>query len=115
MPPHVAPAADTQGAGDHDYRSIQGEAESVESGRCESSIRASDRPKSEASRCLAFDIAQDLSDPTILIATEVFEREALEHQESLPEVKGVMELMPEILAADPEATIYQISSSEPWA
>jgi quinol monooxygenase YgiN len=64
---------------------------------------------------LNFDIAQDLTDPDAFIATEVFaDRAALERQESLPEVKNVVELLPDVLAAEPEATIYNVSSAEPW-
>ena len=64
---------------------------------------------------LNFDIARDVTDPDVFIATEVFvDRAALERQESLPEVNDVMELLPDSLAAEPEATIYHVSSSEPW-
>jgi quinol monooxygenase YgiN len=64
---------------------------------------------------LNFDIAQDLTDPNAFIATEVFEdRAALERQEALPEVNRVLQLLPDALAAEPEATIYNISSAEPW-
>jgi quinol monooxygenase YgiN len=64
---------------------------------------------------LHFDIAQDLTDTAAFIATEVFaDRAALKRQESLPEVNRVIELLPEVLAAEPEATIYNVSSSEPW-
>jgi quinol monooxygenase YgiN len=42
------------------------------------------------------------------------DRAALERQESLPEVKSVIELLPDVLAAEPEATIYNVSSAEPW-
>ena len=62
-----------------------------------------------------FDIAQDLTDGTAFIATEVFDdREALGRQEELPQVKRVLEVLPQCLAADPEATIYEVSSSAPW-
>ena len=64
---------------------------------------------------LNFDIARDLTDPNVFIATEVFaDRAALKRQESLPEVNNVIELLPDVLAAEPEATIYNVSSSEPW-
>lgn len=64
---------------------------------------------------LNFDIAQDLTDSDVFIATEVFaDRAALERQESLPEVNNVIELLPDVLAAEPEATIYNVSSAEPW-
>ena len=64
---------------------------------------------------LNFDIGRDLTDPDAFIATEVFaDRAALERQESLSEVQSVIELLPDALAAEPEATIYNVSSSEPW-
>jgi quinol monooxygenase YgiN len=62
-----------------------------------------------------FDIGRDLADPDCFIATEVFEdRAALDAQESLPSVKKTIALLGEVLAAPPEATIYHVSSSEPW-
>jgi quinol monooxygenase YgiN len=62
---------------------------------------------------ISFDIARDLADPNSFIATEVFEnQEARDRQESLPEVGKVMALLPESLAAPPEATIFHVSSSE---
>jgi quinol monooxygenase YgiN len=64
---------------------------------------------------LSFDIARDITDPNCFIATEVFaDPDALVRQESLPEVQRVIALLPSVLAADPEATIYNVSSSEPW-
>ena len=60
-----------------------------------------------------FDIAQDLTDPNAFIATEVFtDPAARERQESLPEVGNVLALLPNVLAAPPEATMYNVSSSE---
>ena len=65
--------------------------------------------------CLHFDIARDVTDANAFIATEVFEdKEALARQETLPQAKKVIDLLPEVLAAEPEATIYHIASSEPW-
>ena len=64
---------------------------------------------------LNFDIARDITDPNSFIATEVFaDRAALARQESLPEVQKVIALLPNVLAAEPEATVYNVSSSEPW-
>ena len=64
---------------------------------------------------ISFDIARDLADPDSFIATEVFEdRSALERQESLPEVAKTLTVLEESLAAEPEATIFHVSSSEPW-
>ena len=65
--------------------------------------------------CLHFDIARDVTDSNTFIATEVFaDKEARARQETLPQAKKVIALLPEILAGEPEATIYHISSSEPW-
>jgi len=63
---------------------------------------------------LSFDIASDLADPDAFIATEVFEDQAArDRQESLPEVGKVMAILPESLAAPPEATVFHVSSSAP--
>jgi quinol monooxygenase YgiN len=63
---------------------------------------------------VSFDIANDLVDQNSFIATEVFEdKAARDRQESLPEVAKVMAILPESLAAPPEATVFHVSSSEP--
>ena len=65
---------------------------------------------------ISFDIGRDLADPDSIIAVEVFEdRDALDRQEAQPEVATVMGLLPQILAAPPEATIFHVASSEPHA
>src|ERR1700730_11399370 len=62
---------------------------------------------------ISFDIGRDIASPESIIAFEVFEdRAALERQESLPEVAKVMAVLPQIVAAPPEATIFHVSSSE---
>lgn len=64
---------------------------------------------------ISFDIAQDLADPNSFVALEVFEdRAALERQESLPEVGRTLAVLQESLVAEPEATVFHVSSSEPW-
>ena len=64
---------------------------------------------------ISFDIGQDLADPNAFIATEVFEdKAALERQESLAEVQKTMTLLGEVVAQSPVATIFHVSSSEPW-
>jgi quinol monooxygenase YgiN len=71
-------------------------------------------PSRAVAGVLSFDIARDLADPDSIIATEVFEdRAALERQESLPEVQRVISLLEEVVAAEPEATVFHVSSSEP--
>ncbi len=63
---------------------------------------------------IAFDIGRDVTDRNAFIATEVFEDAAArERQESLPEVANVMSILPDCLAAAPEAIVYHVSSSEP--
>ena len=65
---------------------------------------------------LNFDMGHDLSDPDSFIAFEVFaDQAALERQESLPVVQKTVGLLEELLVDAPEATIFHISSSEPWA
>ncbi|MCG3208113.1 MAG: hypothetical protein FOGNACKC_01715 [Anaerolineae bacterium] len=72
-------------------------------------------PSRKVEGVINFDIARDLADPNAFIATEVFEdHTALERQEALPEVQHVIDLLPDVLAAEPEATIYSVSSSQPW-
>jgi quinol monooxygenase YgiN len=64
---------------------------------------------------LHFDIAHDITDSNSFIATEVFaDRAALARQESLPEVQKVIALFPTVLVAEPEATVYNVSSFQPW-
>lgn len=63
----------------------------------------------------SFDIAQDLTDPNVFIATEVFaDRAALARQEELTEVQSVLTILGGCAAWEPEATIYHVASSEPW-
>jgi quinol monooxygenase YgiN len=72
-------------------------------------------PSREVEGVISFDIARDLADPNSFIATEVFEdRAALDRQESLPEVAKTLAVLEQSLAAPPEATVYNVSSSEPW-
>jgi quinol monooxygenase YgiN len=64
---------------------------------------------------ISFDIGRDVTDPDVFIATEIFEdRAALDRQEALPEVAKALGVLEESLAAAPEATIFHVSSSEPW-
>lgn len=65
---------------------------------------------------ISFDIGRDIADPDSIIAVEVFQdRAALDRQEALPEVANVMGVLPQVLAAPPEATIFYVASSEPHA
>ena len=80
----------------------------------ERALRAVVVPSRAVQGVLGFDIGKDVTDATRFIATEVFEdRAALERQEELPEVKRVLELLPECLSAEPEATIYDVAPSAP--
>ncbi|MDO8616892.1 MAG: putative quinol monooxygenase [Dehalococcoidia bacterium] len=72
-------------------------------------------PSRKVNGVVNFDIGRDLADPNSFIATEVFaDRAALDRQESLPEVAKTLGILEESLAAEPEATIFHVSSSEPW-
>jgi quinol monooxygenase YgiN len=71
-------------------------------------------PSRKLDGVISFDIARDLADSNSFIATEVFEdRAALDRQESLPEVAKALAVLGESLVAEPEATIFHVSSSEP--
>jgi quinol monooxygenase YgiN len=64
---------------------------------------------------ISFDVGRDLADPNCFIATEVFEdREALDRQESQAEVANALAVLGESLVTEPEATIFHVSSSEPY-
>jgi quinol monooxygenase YgiN len=79
-------------------------------------FRAVVAPSREVEGVISFDIAQDVADPNSIIAIEVFEDQAaVDRQESLPEVAHVMSLLPEALAAPPEATVFHVSSSDAHA
>ncbi|MCZ7583536.1 MAG: antibiotic biosynthesis monooxygenase [Deltaproteobacteria bacterium] len=62
-----------------------------------------------------FDMGRDITDPDTFIATEVFEdRAALDRQEALPSVQRFIGVLETIVAAPPEATVYEIASAEAW-
>ena len=64
---------------------------------------------------VSFDIGRDVADPDAFTTTEMFEdRAALERQESLPEVANALGVLEESLATEPEPTIFNVASSEPW-
>jgi len=64
---------------------------------------------------VSFDIGRDLADPDSFVAVEVFEdKAALDRQESLAEVQKNIGLLGDVAAEPPEATIFHVSSSEPW-
>ena len=72
-------------------------------------------PSRKLAGVVSFDIGRDVSDPNSFIATEVFnDRAALDRQESLPEVAKTLGVLEGSLVAEPEATIFHVSSSEPW-
>ena len=70
-------------------------------------------PSRQIDGVISFDIGRDVNDPNAIIATEVFEDAAArERQESLPEVARVMHALPGLLAAPPEATIFQVTAAQ---
>jgi quinol monooxygenase YgiN len=69
-------------------------------------------PSRDVEGVVSFDIARDILDPNSIIAVEVFQDEdARARQESLSEVGRVMSLLPTVVSAPPEATIFNVSSS----
>lgn len=65
---------------------------------------------------IRLDIARDLAEPDSFVATEVYEdRAALDRQEALPEVKAALALIRESAPVASEATIYHVSSAEPFS
>ena len=69
-------------------------------------------PSRQVDGVISFDIGRDLNDPNAIIATEVFEDDAArQRQEAQPEVARVMGLLPDVLAAPPEATIFEVAST----
>ena len=69
-------------------------------------------PSRELEGVVSFDIGRDVVDPNSFVAVEVFEDEAArERQESLPEVAAVMELLPQVVTAPPQATVFQVASA----
>jgi quinol monooxygenase YgiN len=70
-------------------------------------------PGRQIDGCMEFDVARCLDDPNSFVATEVFEdRAALDRQEGQSQVSTVLSMLPEVVAAEPVATIY-VSSAEP--
>ena len=59
---------------------------------------------------ISLDIARDLLDPDVFVATGIYEDgAALERQESAPEVHKAIAMFSEALAAPPDRTIYDAS------
>ena len=72
-------------------------------------------PSRQLDGVVSFDIGRDVTDPNVFVATEVFEdREALDRQESLPEVANALGVLEHSLTSEPEATLFHVSSSQPW-
>jgi quinol monooxygenase YgiN len=72
-------------------------------------------PSRKVDGVLGFDIGRDLADPNSILAIEVFEdRAALDRQEAQTVVQEVMGRFEDFLAAEPEATVFHVSSSEPY-
>ncbi len=72
-------------------------------------------PSRAVAGAISFDIGQDILDPTGFIATEVIEDQAaLVRQEAFPETETTVGLLPDLLTAEREATIFHVALSEPW-
>lgn len=71
-------------------------------------------PSRRLQGCIEFDIARCLDDPNSFVATEVFEdRDALDRQEGQAQVGTVLSMLPDVVVAEPVATIYEVSSAAP--
>jgi quinol monooxygenase YgiN len=71
------------------------------------------KPSRALDGVINFDIGRDIADPDAIIAVEVFaDRDALGRQEALPEVAHVMSVLPGLVAGPPEATLFEVTSSE---
>jgi quinol monooxygenase YgiN len=71
-------------------------------------------PSREIEGCIDFDVARCLDDPNSFVAIEVLEdRAALARQEGQSQVGNVLSMLPEVVAAEPVATIYDVSSAQP--
>ena len=69
-------------------------------------------PSRDVEGVVSFDIARDVVDANSIVAVEVFrDEDARARQESLPEVGEVMSLLPNVVSAPPEATIFNVASS----
>jgi quinol monooxygenase YgiN len=69
-------------------------------------------PSRQTAGVVSFDVARDALDPNTILAFEVFDdHDARARQEALPEVANVMTLLPTILAAPPEATVFEVASA----
>jgi quinol monooxygenase YgiN len=69
-------------------------------------------PSRRTDGVVSFHVARDVLDPHTILAFEVFDDEdARARQEALPEVANVMSLLPTILAAPPEATVFEVASA----
>jgi quinol monooxygenase YgiN len=84
-------------------------------GEAEAAFRAVVSASRKLDGVVSFDMGRDLTDPNTFVATEVFnDREALDRQEALPETQEAISLIEDVAASPPAATIFHVSSSEPW-
>jgi len=61
---------------------------------------------------ISYDLAEDITSPNTIVATEVFADQAgRDRQEATPEAKHVMANLEEWLAAPPEMAVYEVSPS----
>lgn len=64
---------------------------------------------------ISFDVAQDVTDPAVLISTEVYEDEdALARQGGLPELQVLMAALDGLFEERPTGTLFLVSSADPW-
>jgi quinol monooxygenase YgiN len=63
---------------------------------------------------ISFDIGRDVSDPDAFFAMEVFkDQAALDHQNALPEVRRVLDMLERVQTDAPDVAVYSVSTPEP--
>lgn len=64
---------------------------------------------------VSFDLGRAIDDPSVFVATEVFEdRSALDGHESLQVVEESLQHLEHDLGAEMESTLYRVTNAAPW-
>ena len=65
---------------------------------------------------LKFDMAIDITEPNIFIATEVYaDHAAMVAQERLPATQRAISLLGDLVAGPPDTDVFEVSSRRPWS
>ena len=64
---------------------------------------------------ISFDVAQDVTDPSVFISMEVYEGQgAVAKQGTAGRLRALMGSLDELLAEGPRGTIFHVSATEEW-